>query len=93
TAGVVGDVADIIIENPGKTALVIGGTVATGGLAFVAAPAIATVSGTAGLLGTTATTGATISTLTGAALTNASLAALGGELLQREEQEWLEVRL
>lgn len=53
-------------------------TVVTGGASFVAAPFIATTIGGLGYLGTTVTTGAVISELSGAALTSASLAALGG---------------
>jgi hypothetical protein len=75
--GTLDDVVDFVSENPGKAALVVGATVATGGLATVAAPAIAAAAGSAGLLGA-ASTGTAISTLSGAALTNASLAAIGG---------------
>ena len=72
-----GDAVDAVVENPGKTLLIVGGTVATGGLAWVAAPEVAAAVGGVGLLGA-ASTGTAISTLSGAALTNASLAAVGG---------------
>lgn len=72
-----GKLIDIAIDNPGKTLILIGATVATGGLATMAAPTIAATLGSVGLLGS-ASTGATIAGLHGAALTNASLAALGG---------------
>lgn len=49
----------------------------TGGIGLVCAPVIAATAGGAGLLGACATTGTAISTLSGVALTNASLAALG----------------
>ncbi len=71
---------DFITENPVKCIIAVAGTVATGGLCWVAAPAIASTLGAAGLLGA-ASTGTTISTLSGAALTKASLAALGGGAL------------
>lgn len=67
-------------DNPKKCIAVVLGTVATGGVAFVAAPAIAAGLGTVGLLGTTAS-GTAISSLSGIALTNASLAAIGGGTL------------
>lgn len=79
-SGVIGTVVNAALENPGKAALVVGATVATGGLAAVAAPSIAAVAGSAGLLGA-ASTGTAISTLSGAALANASLAAVGGGAL------------
>lgn len=63
----------------GATALVAGGVagiVATGG----GAGAIAAALGEMGVLGTTATTGTAISSLSGAALTNASLAAVGSSM-------------
>jgi hypothetical protein len=75
--GLLGDVVDAVSENPLTAIGVVAATVATGAVAFVAAPVIATAAGTAGLLGA-ASTGTAISTLSGAALTNASLAALGG---------------
>lgn len=55
----------------------ISATVATGGVGYVAAPAIAAGLGSAGLLGATAS-GKAISDLSGAALINASLAKIGG---------------
>lgn len=79
-ADVVVGAVEVVVDNPGKTLLVIAGTIATGGVAFVAAPAIAAAAGGAGLLGA-ASTGTAISTLSGAALTNASLAAVGGGAL------------
>lgn len=75
TVDLVSDAIDVVVENPGKTVLAVGATVATGGLAMAAAPALATAAGGAGLLGSA------ISTLSGAALTNASLAAVGGGAL------------
>lgn len=75
--GGIDNAVDFVKENPGKTALIIGATVATGGLAATAAPAIAATVGSTGLLGA-ASTGTAISSLSGAALTNASLAAIGG---------------
>lgn len=88
--GLVGDVVDAISENPGKTVAVVAATVVTGGAALVAAPAIATTAGAAGLLGA-ASTGTVISTLSGAALTNASLAALGGGQLRPVVAAWQSV--
>jgi hypothetical protein len=76
----VGSVKDAITENPGKTVAIVAATVATGGVALAAAPAIATTIGGAGVLGA-ASTGTAIGSLSGAALTNASLAALGGGAL------------
>ncbi len=82
--GSVGDLAvsavDIVVENPGKTALVCLGTRATGGTALAFAGPLAAAAGSAGLLGATAS-GTAISTLSGVALTNASLAAVGGGAL------------
>lgn len=52
-------------------------TIATGGVAWVAAPFVATALGAVGLLGA-ASTGTTIATLHGCALTSASLYAVGG---------------
>ena len=60
---------------------ILAGTILTGGLAWTFAPVIAAAAGSAGLLGATATAGTTISSLTGIALSNASLAALGGGAL------------
>lgn len=71
------DLVDMITDNPIKSALVVVGTIATGGAFWVAAPAIATTLGATGVLGV-ASTGTAISTLSGAASTSASLAALGG---------------
>ena len=71
SGGFIGDVLggakDVVVENPGKTLLVVGATVATGGLALVAAPTVAAAAGGAGLLGA-ASTGTAISSLSGAAL-------------------------
>jgi hypothetical protein len=78
--GAVRGVKDCIVENPGKTLLVVGVTVATGGLALAAAPTIAAAAGGSGLLGA-ASTGTAISTLSGAALSSASLASIGGGAL------------
>lgn len=71
------DAAIYVEKNPKKCVAVVVGTVATGGVAFVAAPAIAAGIGAVGMLGATAS-GTAISSLSGVALTNASLAALGG---------------
>ena len=72
-------VIDFVEEHPViSTGVAVAGTAATGGVAAAFAPQIAAAAGAAGLLGTTATTGTAIATLHGAALTNASLAALGG---------------
>jgi len=59
----------------------LGGALVLGPLALVSAPVIAAAAGAAGLLGTTATAGTVISTLAGASLTNASLAAIGNGAL------------
>lgn len=56
---------------------VVGGIVVFGPLYYVMGPAVASVVGSSGFLGTTAG-GTVISSLSGAALTNASLAAIGG---------------
>ena len=65
-----------------KTAIsCIAGAAVLGPVAFIAAPVVAAAAGTAGLLGTTATAGTAISSLAGAALTNASLAAIGNGAL------------
>lgn len=69
--------ADYVVDNPGKTALVCVGAIATGGLASAFAAPLAAMVGSTGLLGATAS-GTAISSLSGAALANASLAALGG---------------
>ncbi|AJQ92318.1 hypothetical protein [Gynuella sunshinyii] len=78
--GVLFNIVDFVIENPGKTLVAVGATVATGGFAMVAAPVIAATAGGVGLLGA-ASTGTAISSLSGVALTNASLAAIGGGAL------------
>jgi hypothetical protein len=70
-------VKDVIVENPGKSLAIVAATVATGGIAMAAAPAIASSLGAAGVLGA-AGTGAEISGLSGICLSNASLAYLGG---------------
>lgn len=75
---IVGKTIDYIAENPKKSLAIVSAGVATGGAAYVAAPAIAAAIGTTGVLGKTATTGAVISKLTGAPLVNASLAKIGG---------------
>ena len=75
------DPVDFICENKGKIIGTVALGVLTGGTAYLAAPAIATTAGGLGLLGSTATTGTAISSLSGAALTNASLAACGGGAL------------
>ena len=76
--GVIG-VIDFVEEHPViSTGVAVAATAATGGVAAAFAPQIAAAAGAAGLLGTTATTGTAIATLHWAALTNASLAALGG---------------
>ncbi|WP_052955191.1 hypothetical protein [Enterobacter ludwigii] len=72
---------DYVAENPVKSVLTVVAGVATGGVAWAAAPTIAATVGGLGVLGTTATTGAVISELTGVALANASLAAIGGGAL------------
>lgn len=70
-----------ITNNPIKCTCIAVATVATGGAALTIAGPIAATIGGAGLLGTTATTGLSIGTLSGVALTNASLAAIGGGAL------------
>lgn len=55
--GLIGTPINIIMENPGETALVVVATALTGGVALVAAGPIAAAAGGAGLLGATATTG------------------------------------
>jgi len=64
-------VVDLVKENPGKTAAIVVGTVATGGVALAAAPAIGAMASAAGL-------GVAGGTLSGAAASSAGLAALGG---------------
>ncbi len=80
-AELAGKTVDFVKENPGKTALIVGATVVTGGaagaFATAAGPVIASALGSTGILGATAS-GTAISSLSGAALTNASLAAIGG---------------
>ena len=71
---------DFVKENPVKCVAIGVAGIATGGIAFAAAPAIAGTIGGLGLLGS-ASTGTAIGTLSGAALTNASLAAIGGGAL------------
>lgn len=67
-------------EHPVATSLAV--NVATSGMAaWSNAGTIATVLGGTGVLGNTATTGVAISSLSGGAATNASLAALGGGAL------------
>ncbi|ABR91940.1 Hypothetical protein mma_0981 [Janthinobacterium sp. Marseille] len=78
--GSIDKVVEVVSENPGKTALVAGVAVVTGGAAFAFAGPIAATLGSAGVLGS-ASTGTAISALTGAALESASLAALGGGAL------------
>lgn len=70
-------VAQAVVENPGKTLAVVAVGLMTGGLAYVAAPAIAATIGATGVLGATSS-GTLISSLSGAALSNASLAVFGG---------------
>ncbi|RLM52707.1 hypothetical protein DVK02_16120, partial [Halobellus sp. Atlit-31R] len=65
---------DLVKENPVETAVVVGATVATGGLALAAAGPIATAIGSTGVLGA-ASTGTAIASLHGAAATSASLVA------------------
>lgn len=72
---------DWVCDNPGKSLLVLGAGLATGGAAWAFAGPIAATIGSTGALGVTATTGVEIATLTGAALESASLAALGGGAL------------
>jgi hypothetical protein len=59
-----------------KNLYICGGVVAAGALGFAAAPAVAAFAGSMGLLGA-AGTGTAIHTLSGAALTSASLSAVG----------------
>lgn len=67
----VGAVTDFVTENPGKTAAIALGTVATGGLALTAAPAIGAAVSAAGF-------GVAGGTISGAAASSAGLAAIGG---------------
>lgn len=64
-------VVDFVAENPVKTVAIVIGTVATGGAALAAAPAI-------GALASAAGAGVAGGTLSGAAASSAGLAALGG---------------
>lgn len=68
---VVEPAVDTVLENPGKTVAVVAATVATGGLACAAAPAIGAAVSAAGF-------GVAGGTLSGAAASSAGLAALGG---------------
>lgn len=73
-------VGEFAEEHPVATSLAV--NVATSGMAaWSNAGTIATVLGGTGVLGNTATTGVAISSLSGAAATNASLATLGGGAL------------
>lgn len=73
-------VGEFAEEHPVATSLAV--NVATGGMAaWSNAGTIATMVGGTGVLGNTATTGVAISSLSGAAATNASLATLGGGAL------------
>lgn len=73
-------VGEFAEEHPVATSLAV--NLATGGMtAWSNAGTIATMLGGTGVLGNTATTGVAISSLSGAAATNASLAALGGGAL------------
>lgn len=73
-------VGEFAEEHPVATSLAV--NVATSGMAaWSNVGTIATVLGGTGVLGNTATTGVAISSLSGAAATNASLAALGGGAL------------
>lgn len=69
-------VKSFVVKHP-RTCATVAVTVATGGAAFLAAPAIAATAGGLGMLGATGA-GTAIGSLSGAALANASLAALGG---------------
>ena len=73
-------VGEFAEEHPVATSLAV--NLATSGMAaWSNAGTIATVLGGTGVLGNTATTGVALSSLSGAAATNASLAALGGGAL------------
>lgn len=67
----ISDGFDAIVENPGTSLLMVAGTVATAGTAFVAAPLIGAGASALGL-------GVAGGTLSGAAASSAGLAALGG---------------
>lgn len=71
---------DKIMANQ-KIFKVIGFGLLGGVVSLVCAPVLAATVGALGLLGATATTGVAISSLSGIALTNASLAAIGGGAL------------
>jgi hypothetical protein len=64
-------ITDFVAENPGKTAAIALGAVATGGLALTAAPAIGAAVSAAGF-------GVAGGTISGAAASSAGLAAIGG---------------
>ena len=68
---VIGSAVDAVVENPLKSIAVVTATVATGGLALAAAPAVGAAASVAGL-------GVAGGTLSGAAASSAGLAALGG---------------
>lgn len=70
----IGSVVDTVVENPIKSIVIGVVTVASGGAALAFAGPIAATVGAAGWLGA-ASTGTAISTLSGAALANASLVA------------------
>ena len=67
----VSDGFNAVVNNPGKALLVVGGAVATGGVALAFAPAIGAAVSAAGI-------GVAGGTLSGAAASSAGLAALGG---------------
>ena len=79
-SGLLGTPVAYAIENPGKTLAIAATAAVTGGVGLAAAGPLAASLGGAGLLGV-ASTGTTISTLSGVALTNASLASIGGGAL------------
>lgn len=66
-----GKLFDFVCENPIKSIVAVAATVATGGVALAAAPAIGAAASAAGL-------GVAGGTLSGAAASSAGLAALGG---------------
>lgn len=67
----ISDGFNAVVNNPGKSLLVLGVAVATGGVALAFAPTIGAAVSTAGL-------GVAGGTLSGAAASSAGLAALGG---------------
>lgn len=73
----ISDCWDSICENPVSSVLKVAGAVGVGALTVTFAPAIAGAIGATGILGA-ASTGTAISSLSGGALANASLAAFGG---------------